>query len=243
MDYKKQYKQLVNTRVSLRGHTKPEDGEYYERHHIVPRSFGGSDEPENLVVLTAKEHLIAHHLLYKIYGAGKMGSAYWMMTSMGKHKVTPRQYASARKALAASHSILMTGTRQSDEHKEKIASAKIKPVNIYDYKTGELVAEGVSMTHWSKENGVQKSALSLTASYKRKHTMGFYARFVADCEKPLKGVKMIKQVYTLATDDLEILDSTAITTLEVAEKLRDRIRPSKVFCGVVGHEGTGNSGS
>jgi len=34
---------------------------------------------------------------------------------------------------------------------------------------------------------------------------------------------MIKQVYTLATDDLEILDSTAITTMEVAEKLRDRM--------------------
>jgi len=34
---------------------------------------------------------------------------------------------------------------------------------------------------------------------------------------------MIKQVYTLATSDLEILDSTAITTLEVAEKLRERM--------------------
>ena len=223
MDYRRHYHQLVETRVSLRGHTKPEDGEYYELHHIVPRSFGGSDEPKNLVALTAKEHLIAHHLLYKVHGAGKMGSAYWMMTSMGKHKVTPRQYESARKAAAASQSILMTGTRQSDEHKEKIAAAKIRPVNIHKYKTGELVAEGVSMTYWSKENGVQQPALSLTANYKRKHTMGFYARYVDDYEKPLKGVQMIKRVYTLATDDLEILDVKAITTLEVAEKLRDRM--------------------
>ena len=34
---------------------------------------------------------------------------------------------------------------------------------------------------------------------------------------------MIKQVYTLATSDLEILDRGVITTLEVAEKLRDRM--------------------
>jgi hypothetical protein len=34
---------------------------------------------------------------------------------------------------------------------------------------------------------------------------------------------MIKRVYTLATSDLEILDRGAITTLEVAEKLRDRM--------------------
>ena len=38
-----------------------------------------------------------------------------------------------------------------------------------------------------------------------------------------RGRKMIKQVYTLATSDLEILDRGAITTLEVAEKLRDRM--------------------
>lgn len=31
---------------------------------------------------------------------------------------------------------------------------------------------------------------------------------------------MIKQVYTIATSDLEILDWGAITTLEVAERLR-----------------------
>ena len=31
---------------------------YKERHHIVPRCMGGTDEPENLVELTPEEHFV-----------------------------------------------------------------------------------------------------------------------------------------------------------------------------------------
>lgn len=43
------------------------DDLYTEEHHIVPSCMGGSDEPENLIRLTAREHFIAHKLLSKIY--------------------------------------------------------------------------------------------------------------------------------------------------------------------------------
>lgn len=36
---------------------------YTERHHIVPRSLKGSDDPDNLVNLSAREHFICHLLL------------------------------------------------------------------------------------------------------------------------------------------------------------------------------------
>jgi endogenous inhibitor of DNA gyrase (YacG/DUF329 family) len=39
---------------------------YCERHHIIPRSLGGSDEPDNLVALTPKEHFVCHLLLTKM---------------------------------------------------------------------------------------------------------------------------------------------------------------------------------
>lgn len=38
---------------------------YAEGHHILPRSFGGPDDLENIVYLTAREHIIVHHLTYK----------------------------------------------------------------------------------------------------------------------------------------------------------------------------------
>lgn len=39
---------------------------YVEIHHIIPRSFGGSNDHDNLVRLTAKEHFICHLLLTKM---------------------------------------------------------------------------------------------------------------------------------------------------------------------------------
>jgi hypothetical protein len=60
MDYERHYHQLITKR-------KIEKVEgYSEKHHIIPRSWGGSDFKENLVRLTAREHLVAHLLLFKI---------------------------------------------------------------------------------------------------------------------------------------------------------------------------------
>lgn len=38
---------------------------YSEKHHIIPKSMGGSNDKTNLVKLTAREHYIAHLLLTK----------------------------------------------------------------------------------------------------------------------------------------------------------------------------------
>lgn len=38
-------------------------GIYYENHHILPKNMGGLDKPDNLVLLTAAEHVYAHYLL------------------------------------------------------------------------------------------------------------------------------------------------------------------------------------
>lgn len=46
---------------------KYDGGPYYEIHHIVPRSEGGQDTEDNLVLLTLWEHFQAHYLLAKQY--------------------------------------------------------------------------------------------------------------------------------------------------------------------------------
>ena len=60
MNYQKVYDQLVQ-----KNHTFSK-GEYFETHHKVPKSLGGTDDENNLVNLTAREHYIAHLLLVKI---------------------------------------------------------------------------------------------------------------------------------------------------------------------------------
>jgi len=47
---------------------------YTEKHHVIPKSFGGTDKKDNLVRLTAREHFIAHAILWKMRfeGVGNM---------------------------------------------------------------------------------------------------------------------------------------------------------------------------
>jgi hypothetical protein len=41
--------------------------EYFEKHHILPRCLGGTNDKNNLTKLTYREHYIAHWLLIKLY--------------------------------------------------------------------------------------------------------------------------------------------------------------------------------
>jgi hypothetical protein len=63
MNYHKVYEQLI-VKALLR---KTVAG-YKERHHIVPKSMGGTDHASNLVELTAREHFIAHNCLARMHG-------------------------------------------------------------------------------------------------------------------------------------------------------------------------------
>ena len=62
----------------------PVKSAYKERHHIVPKSEGGSDDADNVVNLTAREHYIAHLLLAKIYDDKKMHCAVIYMQTKAK---------------------------------------------------------------------------------------------------------------------------------------------------------------
>jgi len=65
MNYKKVYDDLVESR-KFRGVIKRK-GDGLNKHHILPKCLGGNDNKDNLVLLTFKEHIIAHHLLTFIY--------------------------------------------------------------------------------------------------------------------------------------------------------------------------------
>jgi hypothetical protein len=54
---------------------------YAEKHHIVPRSLGGSDDASNLIHLEAGDHLFAHVLLAKIHGGNQWGGV-WAVAGM-----------------------------------------------------------------------------------------------------------------------------------------------------------------
>ena len=56
------------------------DNTYTETHHIIPKCLGGSNENNNLVILTLREHFICHELLVRIYPEeNSLKVALWMI--------------------------------------------------------------------------------------------------------------------------------------------------------------------
>jgi hypothetical protein len=76
MNYEKIYDCIIK-----RAKTRKLEG-YVEKHHIIPKCMGGSNEKQNIVELTAREHFLCHLLLCEIYpNIGKLVHAIWMMSN------------------------------------------------------------------------------------------------------------------------------------------------------------------
>ena len=124
MDYKKLYDSIISKAKSL--NRKKGQGIYYESHHIIPRCLGGSDEKENKVLLTAREHYVCHKLLYYIYpNDNRLSMAYHYMINTKKDKrnlkITSREYEEVRLA----QSISMKRENRSEETLRKMRDSKI----------------------------------------------------------------------------------------------------------------------
>ena len=91
MNYFLAYQQLI---AKAKARVCPEG--YVERHHILPRALGGTDDSSNLVALTAKEHFVAHVLLAKIHG-GIMWQAVILMSGGRNRYCNGRLFEIARR--------------------------------------------------------------------------------------------------------------------------------------------------
>lgn len=92
--YYSRYQRFID---SLKGQAL--DG-YTEVHHIVPVSMGGSNEKDNLIALTARQHYVAHWMLARALG-GSAARAFFMMSNFGRYgKVNSTTYEIARKEYA-----------------------------------------------------------------------------------------------------------------------------------------------
>ena len=128
---------------------------YTEEHHIWPTALGGQDTAENIAVLTAREHLIAHKMLVRFckgQAKRKMQHALWAMASMksystaGRIKVSSRDFENARKHLVEAKK----GVTPSLETKKKISESLKK----YNAENGSP-NKGRSFDHLSVEERVK----------------------------------------------------------------------------------------
>ena len=126
MNYQKIYDQLIAKRQQ--NPISKKNG-YCERHHIIPKSLGGTNNKDNLVNLTAREHFIAHLLLRKImflqFGKNSdqykaMTYALWQMSNRDnlKQHITSKQYELLREDFSKIQSLKFSGENNPRYNKE-----------------------------------------------------------------------------------------------------------------------------
>lgn len=131
---------------------------YFENHHIIPQSFGGTRKFDNMVLLTAREHFVAHTLLERMFTGKKyfqMANALNRLSSGGmkKGRIKSRQYEMAKRRFSE---MLRVKPRDpcSEETKRKIGDAN-RGRTASD-ETRRLMSEarrgkGFGMKNWTWE--------------------------------------------------------------------------------------------
>lgn len=146
---------------------------YSEKHHVVPRCLGGSNSKDNLVVLTAEEHFLAHQLLVKIH-PGNHKLAYAAQAMVFKNDKTRRSnklygwlkrrlaQASADKMKCCNPMNTAEGRKNFEEamksHSQKVSGANSgKARKIVCVETGQEFETRSAAGEWLRSIGHEKA--------------------------------------------------------------------------------------
>jgi hypothetical protein len=139
---------------------------YTEIHHIIPQSMGGSNDKENLVELTAREHFICHWLLIKMTeGEDRSKMLYALNGMKAENKYQQRYHTKITARVYEKYRI-----EHSENHSKKMKGrpAKNKGIPMSDEQK-QLLREKAKANHasgkvYSEES--QKKRLSKMVGYK-----------------------------------------------------------------------------
>lgn len=160
MDYRKIYIKII--RNAKNQNRRKCDGNYYEAHHILPKSLYPlwAKKKSNIVLLTAREHFFVHQLLTKIYPSNEMSFALFAFITRPNtnYKISPRVYEKLKIAKAQLLSETMkennygfkkgnkpwnAGVKMDEEHKNFLRGVK----------RSDIARENMSKAHIGKSNG------------------------------------------------------------------------------------------
>lgn len=222
---------------------------YTESHHIIPRSLNGSNDPSNLVELTAREHFICHLLLPKMLNGiekRNMTFAIWSMLNRdhskqrSRHKVNSHTYQRLKIQVAKASSELHKGKIVSEETKQKI-SAKAK--GRTSPNKGKLMSEEqkqkLSIAHKGKSIATETVAKILEARKNYKHSeetkqkisAGNKSKQVIISEKQKQKISNSLKGRPSANKGKPAFNRGVPHSIETKEKIRlAAIYRTKIFC-------------
>ena len=183
MNYKKNYDDYISYVKTLNrkklDRSDP-DYVYYECHHIIPRCMGGVDNTYNLVLLTAREHYLAHYLLTKIYPCiSKLVYAFWAVCTLGGLCLSSRGFERLRRDISQKMSLDRTGRPSPNKGKPSKTIGMKKPwvslalkgrkrpdiselmsKRVFSTQHRRLIGEANSRRIWTDESRSKKAKAS-----------------------------------------------------------------------------------
>ena len=175
---------------------------YTEKHHIIPSSLGGTNDNNNLVKLTAREHFICHLLLTKMTMGNaryKMNFALHMLSNAnnigdGRYIPSSRMYDLARRLYKEALDNYWT------DEKRKEHADKIRPT-VIGRKLKESSKEKLRNKVWSEKALENRLNNCLKSAESRKGSSW------SDEQHELKFRQYIKKNNHLFTQVFELYDS------------------------------------
>lgn len=194
---------------------------YTETHHIIPRSFKGLNDKNNLIKLGARHHYIAHLLLAKATGSPKMIKALHKMiySTHGdvqrNYKISSRVYAYVREE----HAKVVSNYSKNTVVAKQIYTEEIKRIPKYLFeKYNGILYEAISKG--KKDSQETKLKKQIASRRPRKVKQGLRSRSLAaskfSYDTPLgfceNSTDLIKLYPSFTKSTLTMLDNNVIIT-------------------------------
>ena len=147
---------------------------YTETHHIVPKSLGGTDNQENLVILTAREHFVCHLLLTKMTVGVARRSMVFALNALSnlenpyQSRYKSKLYALSRELFAEQQSIALTGPGNHMYGIKHTAEAKKKMSDSHRGKAPWNLGKPLTEKH--KQNISNSSKGENNSMYGKSHS-------------------------------------------------------------------------
>ena len=137
-------------------------------HHIVPKHMGGTNDKSNLILLTPRQHALAHKKLYEKYGKWQDKLAYQMLSG----QLTNYQAQQMKRRLANLGNQHFKGHTHTKEVRKRISEGNMVAKLGNKYRLGkehtEATKEKISESLKGNKNKIGKKGYTLSDEFKAK---------------------------------------------------------------------------
>ena len=153
---KAQLRQLNKTKKILRLEL-----ESIETHHILPKSLGGTNNKNNLVILSAREHFLAHWLLRNVHRNMQMSRAFLFMATYKNHRINSKTFHLLKQEQLKDPAIYILNHIDSEKIIEGNRKQILSLTELTDTDLSEIILNKVQRRRWKLKSSEVKDRSKL----------------------------------------------------------------------------------